>query len=265
VDKLPITAIVASHNEAALLPSCLAPLDFCDELIVLDIASTDDTVAVAERLGARVIRHEWVPSSELAHPRAVAEARNDWVVIRDPDEVISPALARQTRELFAELPPDVAAVAAPTQYHFGGRPLQGGAVGGVLVDRLLADRTRVEFPKVVHGKLSVATGSRSLTITFDGENAIQHYWVTGWRAYGKRSLVYLRIDGVDRANAGYTTGLRTIAGSPIRAFHESFVRRKGYRDGLLGFALSVAGASFTTAAEIGLYRELRRRARASRA
>ncbi len=43
-----MTAMVSSHNEARLLEACLATRAFCDELIVIDIASDDDTSAVAE-------------------------------------------------------------------------------------------------------------------------------------------------------------------------------------------------------------------------
>ncbi|MGZ9124621.1 MAG: glycosyltransferase, partial [Candidatus Binatia bacterium] len=39
-----LSAIVITHNEAANLPDCLASLSFCDEIVVVDHASSDDTV-----------------------------------------------------------------------------------------------------------------------------------------------------------------------------------------------------------------------------
>src|SRR5207249_1601554 len=114
-EKLPITAIVASHNEAALLSACLDGVSFCDEIVVIDIASSDDTAAVAEAHRARVVRHPWVPIAEQARLDVIRDARHDWLLIRDPDEVVPPPLVDDLRDLFPRIEPDVAVVAAPTQ------------------------------------------------------------------------------------------------------------------------------------------------------
>lgn len=259
---LPITAIVASHNEAHLLPACLEALAFCDELIVVDIASSDGTRAVAERFGARVIESEWVPIAERARARPVREARHDWLLIRDPDEVVPPALAAELRELFPTLPDDVGIVAAPTQRYFGGKPLRGTVWGGVQQDRLLANRRLVEFPTAVHRRLIRRGDARDVSIPSNGDNAIRHYWVDGYRTFVKRHLRYMRLEGTDRADAGEVTGLRAIAATPLRSFRDSFVRARGYRDGVRGFVLSLLWAAYKTGAEAMLLRELRRHGRA---
>src|SRR5581483_5092839 len=89
----PVTAVVSSHNEARLLERCLPTLAFCDEVLVIDIASEDDTTSVAEAHGARVLRHEWVPIAERARMELVGEASHDWLLFMDPDETMPPALA----------------------------------------------------------------------------------------------------------------------------------------------------------------------------
>lgn len=257
--KLPITAIVASHNEAALLPACLDGVSFCDEVVVIDIDSTDDTAAVAEAHGARVVRHPWVPIAEQARLDVIREARHDWLLIRDPDEVVPPPLAQDLLELFPRLEDDVAVVAAPTQRYFAGRPLKGGVWGGVKADRLLAKRGAVEFPTSVHTRLVRKDGFRQIEIPARGGNAIRHYWTGGYRAFLERHLRYLRLEGPNRAAAGEITGWRAVAATPLRSFRESFLREHGYRDGLRGLALSILWALYRTGAELALLRELRRR------
>lgn len=257
--RLPITAIVASHDEARLLPACLAGLAFCDELIVIDIASSDDTRAVAERYGARVIEHPWVPIVEQAREQAIREARHDWLLIRDPDEVIPPALTRDLREVFGTLEPDVGLVVAPTQRYFGPDPLRGTVWGGVKRDRLLAKRGLVEFPTAVHRRLLRGADVRVVEIPFGGDNAILHYWVSGYRVFLERHLRYLRQEGSGRADAGEITGPRAAALTPFHAFRESFLRERGYRDGFRGLVLSAAWAVYRTGSELMLLRELRRR------
>src|SRR5205823_15039231 len=95
----PITGLVVSHNEGHLIGDRLRELSFCDELIVVDVASTDDTVAVAEAHGARVVSRPFAGIAELVHPYVVGEAANYLLVLPDPDEEIPPALAEPLGEL----------------------------------------------------------------------------------------------------------------------------------------------------------------------
>jgi glycosyltransferase involved in cell wall biosynthesis len=259
--RLPITAIVGSHNEADLLGPCLDALAFCDELIVVDIASTDETRAVAEARGARVIEHDWVPIAEQARAEAIAEARHDWLLIRDPDEVVPPGLERDLRELFPTLPPDVGLVGAPTQRFFGSEPIRGTVWGGVKTDRLLARRGLVEFPTAVHRRLPRRPGVVAVEIPYRGDNAILHYWVSGYRVFLERHLRYLGLEGPGRADAGEIASPRSVVLQPPRAFLRSYLRERGYRDGLRGLVLSLAWSAYRTGSELMLLRELRKRER----
>ena len=56
MSKLPISAVLITKNEAHNLLRCIGSLGFCGEVIVLDSGSTDDTVSVAESLGATVYK-----------------------------------------------------------------------------------------------------------------------------------------------------------------------------------------------------------------
>jgi glycosyltransferase involved in cell wall biosynthesis len=259
--RLPITAIVASRNEASLLHDCLEGVSFCDEVIVIDIDSSDGTAAVAEAHGATVVPHPYVPIAEQAREQVIREARHDWLLIRDPDEVIPQPLAADVVELFERLEPDVGLVTAPIQRYFGSRPIKGGTWGGVKRDRLLAKRGAVEFPTAVHRKLVRMPGCREVVIPFRGDNVMAHHWVTGYRSFVEKHRRYLRLEGPDRADAGEVTGVRTVLVTPWRSFGDSYVREEGYRDGLRGVALSGLWAAYRTASEFMLLRELRRRRR----
>lgn len=50
-----ISAVLITKNEAANLADCLESLRFCQEWVVLDSQSTDNTVAIAQRFGCTVI------------------------------------------------------------------------------------------------------------------------------------------------------------------------------------------------------------------
>src|SRR5438309_1787459 len=149
-EGLPATALVSSHNEAHLLGRCLDSVAFCDEVIVIDIDSHDDTADVARAHGARVIEHVWVPIAERARLELLDEAQHDWLLFLDPDEILSPALAAQLTALVPALPPTVAVVDCPWQFYFRGKPLRGTFWGGVNRKRTLTRRGAAELRPTVH-------------------------------------------------------------------------------------------------------------------
>jgi glycosyltransferase involved in cell wall biosynthesis len=255
--SLPISALVSSRNEGHALGRCLDAIGFCAEVIVIDIESDDDTAAVAQAHGARVIRHPYVPIAEWARVTVAPQARYDWLFVVDPDEEVPPALASEVAELLPGISDDVAAVDAPRQYYFAGRPLAGTVWGGPNKRRLLVRRTAVELTSTIWGGMRIHDGYRILTLPFRSETAIVHHWANGYRELMRRHLRYLRLEVADRAAAGEVTGYRAVARTPWRSFRESFVTKEGYRDGARGLALSLFWTAFRTAAEIGLLRRLR--------
>ena len=53
----PLSVVVITYNNAGTLDACLREVTWADEIVVLDSGSTDDTVAIAQRYGARVAVH----------------------------------------------------------------------------------------------------------------------------------------------------------------------------------------------------------------
>ncbi len=258
----PVTAMIGSHNEARLLQRCLPSVAFCDEVIVIDIDSHDRTATIAAEHGARVLRHEWVPIAERARLDLVGEAKHDWLLFLDPDEVLPPTLAMQIAALLPSLESDVGVVDCPWQFYFRGKPVQGTIWGGITRKRTLARRGAADLRPTVHSGTRLLPGYRAREIPFSGDNAIAHYWAPGYRALIAKHWRYLKLEGQDRHDQGMITGYRDILRTPWPAFYESFVIRRGGRDGMTGFALSLVWSAYSTGAKLALLRELHRVSRA---
>ena len=89
--RIALSAVLITRNAATQLDACLASLAFADDIVVVDSGSTDDTVAIAQRHGARVISQHWQgfgPQKQFA----VGQARHDWVLCLDADERVTPEL-----------------------------------------------------------------------------------------------------------------------------------------------------------------------------
>ncbi len=256
--RVPLTAIVVSRDEGALLTRCLPTVRFCDEILVVDLESQDDTVSVAAANGARVVRRPLVPTVERARAGVVAEARHDWLLFTDPDEELPEALGAQVAELLARVEPEVAVVFGPIRYHFRGRPLRGTVWGGVGRRRLLVRRSGTEFTEAIYSGALPRAGFRSESIPFTGDNAIVHSWATGYRDLLSKHRRYARAAGEDRARAGEITGLRVIVAAPWSSFVDCYFVRRGYLDGLTGLLLSLLWSWFSTSSELALRRRLPR-------
>lgn len=87
---VPLSAVVTTFNNAATLDDCLASLAFCDELIVLDSESSDDTRAVAQRRGASIFVEPF-KGYGAQKQSAIDKATHDWVLLLDADEQLTDA------------------------------------------------------------------------------------------------------------------------------------------------------------------------------
>jgi len=99
--KPPLSCYVRTKNEAERIGEVVrAALACADEVVVVDSGSTDDTVALAEAAGARVVSVPWRGNG--GQKRAGEElCRHDWLLDLDADEIVSDALAAEIRALFA--------------------------------------------------------------------------------------------------------------------------------------------------------------------
>ena len=96
-DKLPLTVAIIALNAGAQIGPCLASAAFADEILVVDSGSTDATVEIARRHGARVEAREWLGFGRQKQ-HAVSIARNDWVLCLDADERVTEELAHGIRK-----------------------------------------------------------------------------------------------------------------------------------------------------------------------
>jgi glycosyltransferase involved in cell wall biosynthesis len=96
---VPLSCCIITQDEGDRIERCiLAAHDIVDEIIVVDSGSTDDTVAKAKALGAKVFFHAWDgygPQKRFAEDCASC----DWILNLDADEVLTDELAHEIAEL----------------------------------------------------------------------------------------------------------------------------------------------------------------------
>ena len=95
-----ISVCVICKNEVGKISTCLDSVAWCDDVVVVDSGSTDDTVvtAAAHQSRPRIIQHAW-PGYNQQRKFAVDQCRHEWVLALDADEECSAELAAEIQSL----------------------------------------------------------------------------------------------------------------------------------------------------------------------
>lgn len=95
-----VSILILTLNEEKNIARCLESVSWADDIVVLDSHSTDRTVEIARQYGARVFYRpfdNWSAHQNWANENI--DFKHKWVYYSDADEVVSPELARELREI----------------------------------------------------------------------------------------------------------------------------------------------------------------------
>ncbi len=95
-----VSAVIIAHNEEDRISQCLKSVRWADEIIVVDAYSNDNTVNICQMFGASVIQRRWQGHINQKN-FAISQAINDWVFSLDADEVASPKLTVEIRDIMS--------------------------------------------------------------------------------------------------------------------------------------------------------------------
>jgi len=245
-----LSAIVITRNEAGNIAECLDSLAFCDERIVVDSGSTDETMAIARAKGANVSHHAWAGFGAQKN-HALSLATGDWVLSLDADERVTPQLAAVINKAIEVGRAD--GYEFPRLSSFCGKPLRHSGWHPDYVLRLFR-RGRARFTDVIVHERVVCDGP----VARLPEPLIHHPVL-------KLEDALSRIDRYSTASAeaivasGRRVSFLTGIGHGIGSFLRAYVLRLGFLDGAEGFLLAVANAEGSYYRYMKAWLERRRR------
>ena len=241
-----LSACIITHNEADRIEACLRSLAFCDELVVVDSHSSDDTRARAASLGARVIERDW-PGYRTQKQFAIEAAANDWVLCLDADERVSADLRREIEALRAAGFPGCAGWSVPRITDYFGRFLRHG---NAYPDRLvrLFDRRRGGWVgEEIHENTRVSGTVGRL------RGHLEHYSYRSLSDHQQKMQRYALL----MAHALYRRGRRCGPGKVLLNAQWRFLRgyflRLGFLDGWRGLVFALVEAGYVRRKYLHLY------------
>jgi glycosyltransferase involved in cell wall biosynthesis len=217
--------VIITLNAATQIEACLQSAGFADEVVVVDSGSGDGTGEIAQRYGARVIRHEWLGFG-LQKQFAVEQAAHDWVLCLDADERVSPALRESIETVLRT--PSFAAYRMPRCNRFMGRWLRHGEGYPDWSLRLFDRRVARWSEDAVHEKVicPVPVGTLRGDLLHESQESIA--------AYLDKQNRYTSLQAEMLKSEGRRVHFGKVVFSPMLRFIKFYVLRRGFLDGVPG-------------------------------
>lgn len=239
-NNLRLSVALAVHNEEDTLAACLDSIkDLADEIVVVDGASTDNTVKIAQHYGAKIISEPNRTNFHINKQLAIDACQGTWILQLDADERVSSMLAKELRAVLdAPLPVQPAAYYLKRRNYFLGRWMSKGGMYPDPVIRFF-QRGQAKLPqKTVHELMEVTGVTKWL------QEDLLHVADPTFSRYLRRSNRYTTLQAQDWLGEGklgldtWTIILYTLI-KPLTRFLELYFRHKGFVDGFPGFVFAV--------------------------
>lgn len=233
--RIPVSAALITRDARRTLGAALESVAFCDEVVVLDSGSSDDTPEIARAAGARVAHRDWTGFRDQKNA-VTSLCSHDWVLSIDADEVVTPALATEITGIFSEGDPAAAGYSMPRLTRYLGREIRAA---GWYPDRAirLYDRRRARWVggrvherAVVDGVVASLGGD----LLHDPYDTLEHH--------------------IEKMNRYTTLAAQTMhaRGKPVNwthwtlrpplVFFKTYLLRRGFTLGAPGFVVSASSA-----------------------
>ena len=242
-EPVKISGVLNTRNAEAYLDAVLSAMgQICDELIVGDMDSSDQTIAIAQRHGATVLHLGNMGFPEAGIPATLEAAQHPWILRLDADEVLTAALGHRLVEIASTDEADV--VMLPIRTWMLGRPINHGSFGpeNTSPPRFFKNGS-ITHGIHIHGVHRVGSSARVLRITdepgwFEAGRYVEHLSFRGTVDMRLKAVRYTTNEA-EQAVAGthLREALRSIAHIPYEFFGR-FVHRGGWRDRLLAVMVS---------------------------
>jgi glycosyltransferase involved in cell wall biosynthesis len=233
VPKLTVTVI--TRNESANVVAALESVSWADEIVVVDSNSTDDTVALARRQTDRVFVRDW-PGYSAQKNFAAEQASHDWILSLDADERVTPALAGEIQSLLRG-EPVLRGYRIPRVSYYLGKWIRSTDWYPDFQLRLY-DRRVSTWAGAVHEGVEVKGGVGRLRSDLEHlpYRDISHHLQTIDR--------YTTLAALQAQGRGKTVGMAGLGLRPLGAFLRNYLARGGWRDGTVGFVVSVLNSYY---------------------
>jgi glycosyltransferase involved in cell wall biosynthesis len=234
----PLSVIIITKNEETHISDCLASIAWCNEIIVVDCGSTDNTVARCQKYTDNVFVVDDWQGFGVQKNRALAKATGEWVLSIDADERVTATLQQEIKHAITHA--TYTAFRMPRKSHYCGRWIKHSGWTPDFVTRLFRRDCARFSDDIIHEKVQVLQGDIGTL-----KMPLLHY------SFNSLEEVLEKINSYSSANAhkhfkqGKKSSLTKAIFHGLWSFVRTYILRAGFLDGREGFMLAVSNAEGT--------------------
>lgn len=245
-----LSVIILTKNEEKDIEGTIQNAWQCaDEVMIMDSGSTDRTVELAKKNGARVVFRAWDNDFAAQRNSALSHTEADWVLYLDADERMNDELLRGIKRAISVSPSDAG---GQMQYSMQrksvafGKKFSYGPLYPDWVTRLFP-RESVKWV----GKVHEHPECELLLEKLPGH--IEHYTYRDWQEWEEKMSRYSTIWAEEAYKKGRRTSLPVALLHGVGSLFSTLVLRRGFLDGWMGICLSCMYFSYTMLKYLKLY------------
>lgn len=226
-----LSVIIPTGNEIHNIEAVIASVDFADEILVVDSFSTDGTYEKAQMLATRVIRRDYEHSASQKN-WAIPQAANEWILIVDADERVTPELKNEILEVLKRPDQDYVAYWIGRMNHFMGKRVNYSGWRNDKVIRLFKRDFCTYENKQVHAEIKAEGQVGHL------KSKLYHNTYTTLDNYMLKMNRYASLQAKDYdSKTGRLTPYHFII-KPFWGFFKHYIVQSGFRDGVVGLTIA---------------------------
>ncbi len=239
-----ITALIATYNGEETLDKCLASLQFCEKIVVVDSFSTDKTEEICKKYNALFLQNPFVCiKNQFEHGLKYIET--EWVISLDQDEMLSDELMQSILEFFQT---DIEGVAKndefsgtfiPRRSFFFHKFMKHSDAYPDLLLRLFKLSDFYMTSSGPHEELHTRGKTKRLT------GDIIHYPYTSFHHYVSKLNNYSDYAAKEKTAQGHEFSLSKALFHALWGFLRIYFFKKGFLDGKAGFIMATHHAFYT--------------------
>ncbi len=226
-----ISAVVLTKNEEKAIKDCLKALSFCSEIIVIDDYSLDQTVQIAQKLGAKVFKRHLNNNFSAQRNFGLIQANNEWVLFIDADERVPSMLKKEILSTINKNSSEIVGYYLKRQDIFLGKKLNFGETSRVKLLRLAKKKSGL-WHGAVHEKWQVKGKKKTL------KNPLLHNRGLTLGDFLRRINFYTTIRSSQLYEQEAKSNILEIFLYPMAKFLHNYIFRLGMLDQIPGFLMA---------------------------
>ena len=240
-----VTVVILTKNEEKNIVGVIENAKkITSSVLVIDSGSTDNTVSLAQKQGARVVYRAWNNDFSAQRNFALEHVNTEWVLYLDADERLNDALCQSIKSVLDK--------GKKKQYsmmrkiHAFGFEYKHGIFKPDEVLRLFPTKS-VYWENKVHERPVCDLPKEKLN------GFVEHYTYNSWQQWWDKAGKYTTIWAEDSFAKGKRTSLGACFGHSLYGFTKAYIFQLGFIDGWSGLYSSLQHFIYTMMKYLKLY------------